>query len=117
MAVVSGGGNGSGYSIHDITTDNISTANGEWDTGAYPVGSAFSPLGTTFAASNGDDLMVFDAITHVEISATRINQSTCDLGYDSVTNVQYSTDGQTVLILAECGINKSLSVLHTIPAE
>ncbi len=68
VAVPCGGGNaGVGYAIVDRSADDLDTVRGQWSTGAYPDGAAFSRDGKYFVSSNASDMAVFTVDTHVAV--------------------------------------------------
>jgi hypothetical protein len=75
VAWVNGGGNGSGYTIFDMSGSNITTTFGSWSTGAYPISAGFSPDSANVATTNGPDLQVFSVLTHASSKTTWTNAS------------------------------------------
>lgn len=61
VILCSGGGNGSGYTIFDVDATDIEKKFGEYITGAYPTSGAFTYDEKYFVASNGWNLLLFDA--------------------------------------------------------
>ncbi|MEN8906080.1 MAG: cellulose binding domain-containing protein [Clostridiales bacterium] len=60
LAFPNGGGNGEGYTIHDIKTSNISEIYGEWNTGSYPTSAMFSADSKYILATNRSNLVIYN---------------------------------------------------------
>lgn len=101
LALASGGGNGPGYTIYDFSPADFSVVHGEWNTGAYPSGAAFSLDSKLFAASNYDEFLVFDVDTHVELM--RVPAASCS--YGSISTVDFSRGGKLVFARQVCGFD------------
>jgi len=99
LAVPCGAGNGQGYTIFDRSTDNLTTVMGEWMTGPYPVGAAFSRDGKYLAASDTQSIQVFSVSTHARLSTFPI--PTCE--YGSTGRVRVSLDSTHAFALTACG--------------
>ena len=83
LVFCTGGGNGEGYSIFDVDTTDISKKFGEFKVGAYPTSGAFSHDGKYFMASNGSNLLFFDAQSYYTIKTT-IKSAASAGDYDKV---------------------------------
>jgi hypothetical protein len=105
IAYACGGGNGPGYTIHDLRTDDFVTL-GEFSVGAFPTCAAFDPTGRNLAASNGDSVAVYDVATHVEISTPSLDLTTCTNG--SVVKLAYSRGGAFLFALVDCSADNFL---------
>jgi len=116
MAVVSDTGNGvePANSIFDTNAYNLSTASGEWDIGASPVSSVFSPLGDTFMATDGSNVLSFDPVTHVLRTSAAVGESSCNSGSPVLSNLQYDALGGSAFINVTCGYG-STNVILTVP--
>jgi len=77
VAFVAGAGNGNGYAISDLRTQDFSVVDGEWATGPYPRSAAFSPDGKYLAATDGRRLLIFSANTHQLIDEVTQDQTNC----------------------------------------
>lgn len=114
VAFATGGGNCGGYNICDFSGANISRVLGEYSTGAYPTGAAFSRDNSMFASSNGmggPELFVFGASRHNVIKKAAM-PSPCE--YMSPRDVQFSTDGRRVYLSVLCGFDATTTQLFWI---
>jgi hypothetical protein len=105
LAVPCGAGNSSGsggyYTIFDRSADKLSTVLGEWMTGPYPTGAAFSPDGKYLASSDGQSIQAFSVVTHARLSSFPI--PTCE--YGNTTRVRISPDNAFAFALSQCGFS------------
>ncbi len=99
FALAAGGGNGNGYTIFDYDAENFSVVHGEWATGPYPSGVAYSPDDSLVAASNYSQLLLFNRYSHAELA--RIDIPYCD--YSRVTKVSFSSGTKLAFAKQECG--------------
>jgi len=111
LAALAGGGNGAGYTVHDIQASDLTVSNGAWDTGNYPTAGDFSDSGELFAASNNDDLFVFDANAYTVIKEHVTFDSHCGLSYYELNEVLFSEDDQHIFTKLECGFDNQRSVV------
>lgn len=100
LAYACGGGNGAGYTVWDFEPKDLTKHRGEWNTGPYPRGAAFSPNGAWFGASNGEALQLFDVGTFTK-SGSVVASASCD--YGDLERVQFSIDGKLLLGFSDCG--------------
>jgi WD40 repeat protein len=113
LAVPCGGGNGTpGYTIFDRSTDKLTTVFGEWMTGAYPAGAAFSPDGKYFATSDTKAIMIFSVTTHARMSTT----PTMGCDYGNLTKVRIAVDSAFVYALSPCGFDATSAQLSWVHA-
>jgi hypothetical protein len=100
LAVPCGSGNGTpGYTIFDRGTDNVTTVMGEWNTGPYPAGAAFTRDGKYLAASDTRSIQIYSVSTHARLSSFTIPG--CD--YGTTTRVRTSLDSAFAYALTHCG--------------
>lgn len=59
LIFATGAGNGDGYNMHDFDTSRITTHNGKWNCGAYPIYAAFS-ADSKYIYSWGEEFYKFD---------------------------------------------------------
>jgi len=59
-----GGGNGSGYNIHDYSAADLNRVFGVWEVGAYPLRAKWSPDGGAFFGLQDDCIHVMDAANY-----------------------------------------------------
>ncbi len=88
-----GGGNGAGYTVHDIDTSDISNTIGEWNVGGYPIYGVFSHDSKYFYAM-GDDLGVYD-MNYIKLKSyeyDKFDTHILGLNSDSSVLVQYTFD-------------------------
>lgn len=64
MVMPCGGGNGNGYTIIDYDAADPTISYGEFDTGPYPTGAAFSDDGEIFVSFGNSYLDAFSVATH-----------------------------------------------------
>jgi DNA-binding beta-propeller fold protein YncE len=101
FALAAGGGNGLGYTIFDYSSEDLSVTFGEWVTGAYPSGVAFSPDDSIVATSNYTSLILFNRSTHAELMRKDI--PACD--YGNASKVRFSKGGALAFIKQTCGFD------------
>lgn len=101
IAYPNGGGNGSGYTIFDFSSDDLDTVYGEWNTGAYPASAAFDPFGEYVVATDTFSIKVFNAETHALVQEYPIDFSNCN--YYDLRKVGFSRGGRIVYGFANCG--------------
>lgn len=87
-AIPCGGGNGDGYSVFDFDAATLRTTYGQFVTGAYPRGAAFSDDGRFFASSDTRDIVVFDAVVYSEY-AREPSQEVLDVGFSPSASVVF----------------------------
>ena len=112
IVLAAGGGNGPDYSIYDYSSSDLNNVKGEFVTGPYPSGAVFSADDTLFAASNYNELVLFDAITHAEIERHEIPRCS----YGTVRDVAFSQDAGMVIAKQSCGPDRDTAELHFFPA-
>jgi WD40 repeat protein len=113
LAVPCGAGNGTPpYTIYDRSTEKLTTVSGEWMTGAYPAGAAFSPDGKYFAASDTKAIQIFSVTTHARLSTT----PTTACAYGNITKVRTSLDSAFVYALSPCGFDADSAQLSWVHA-
>ncbi len=79
-ALACGGGNTNlGYNIADYRSDDFTLFDGDFVVGAYPTGAVFSPDGRYFAASDTQNLKIYDATTK-SLVKTVARQGSCVYG-------------------------------------
>jgi hypothetical protein len=110
LALACGGGNGTGYTIYDFSSSDFTSWAGEWATGPYPTGAAFSPDGTRFGATNGKVLQLFDATTHALTKSSTI--AVCSTSFD---HVRFSRDGKLLIGSNDCGKPSGARQLAWVP--
>lgn len=103
IAFPCGGGNGVGYTVFDFSTDDFDVTFGEWSTGPYPRAAAFGPGGKTLVASNGDEVILFDAATHATLKTFPLPSAGCS--YSTMKRVSVSPGGKIVHAVVECGFD------------
>ncbi len=68
--------------VHDLNATDLQAANGAWESSPFELMYfEFSGNGAIFAASNGDDIMLYDPISHVKNSTFDIGDF-CAVGLD-----------------------------------
>jgi len=117
LAIATGSGNGSNYTIHDILASDLTVSNGAWDTGPYPNSADFNGTGTLFAATNNDNLVMFDANAHTFINRHYLSERKCGLNYYDVGHASFSNDGEYVFVKMTCGRNDEKTVLFYFPTS
>jgi hypothetical protein len=107
------------YHINDTNTDDLANVVGVWNPGAYPVGAAYSGDGRYFATTNGEKLMVFDAVTFALVTSVAPSSSfrcngTAPSGND--WRVGFSRGGRVAYMLAPSCIFQTTGgfVVYTI---
>jgi len=111
LAVAAGSGNGAGYTIHDISSSDLTVSSGAWDSGAYPTSADFSDSQPLIAASNGSDLLLFSTIDYTLVETRFTAEALCGLNYYNLPKVQFSDDGQHVFAKLDCGFYDEKTVL------
>lgn len=106
-AMPCGGGNGAGYTIYDFDSNDPTVLYGEWDTGAYPSGAAFSPSSLYAWLTNYNQLQLFSVETHALIVA--YPQPNCS--YSDTRRMAVSTDGNVLLGLTQCGFDNDTAIM------
>lgn len=101
VAFACGGGNGPGYSIYDFSSTDMSYVYGEWVTGPYPASVAFDPTGAYIAATDTNNILLFDTATHVLLRTYPLDLSDCS--YSGNVKVRFSRGGDMVFAYAACG--------------
>lgn len=102
-----GGGNGPGYSIYDFYSHDPNTVFGEWATGPYPNGAAFSPSGKYMLATETQELQLFDVATHQLLDSVPGDGCT----YATTMMPAVSTDGKLLMGLTQCGFRDETAVI------
>ena len=108
-----GGGNGhgfTGYTIFDFSSHDPSVIYGEWATGAYPSGAAFSPSSEYAWLTNGFELQLFAVDTH----ALLMDYATPSCDYGDTRRLAVSTDGSVLLALTVCGFDYDSAIMSWI---
>ncbi len=109
LAFACGGGNGSGYTVFDYDPLNFTATGGEWDMGAHPRSVDVNPNSTQLAASDGNDIKVFDVATHAQQHVSTPNLSDCS--YSQIERVRFSRGGSMVFGFSNCGFSDDSSKL------
>jgi len=105
LGVACGGGN-LGYVIWDFDPTNLTMHSGEWATGAYPSGAAFSANGIWFGSNDTREMQLFDVATHAK-SPTTYTPKLCD--YGSLSRTQFSRGSKLLIAHSDCGFDKDSS--------
>jgi hypothetical protein len=92
-----------GYAITDYSTDDLTVSFGYWHTDAYPQAGAFSDDGSSFVASNGDDILIFDGTTHALLQTYQTDLYPGCLSYYGIDRTTVSRTGNVFLAVAACG--------------
>jgi len=79
FAMSCGAGNSTVYTIFDWKADDLNAKFGEFDTGAYPSGVAFTSDGARFGTTNTQELFTFDVVTHEILD--RVNFEYCGINW------------------------------------
>ena len=90
------------YTVRDADSANLSQSGGGWNVGPYPRSVRFTPDGGSLVASNGDELLVFGAKSHVEVA--RVPQRSYCL-YGTLARVRTSRGGRLAFGMVDCGIS------------
>ncbi|MEK6741996.1 MAG: PKD domain-containing protein [Nitrospirota bacterium] len=101
VAYACGGGNGPGYSIYDFSSTAMGYIYGAWETGAYPASVAFDPSGAYVAATDTNNILIFDTSTHVLLQTYPVDLSDCSS--PGLSRVRFSRGGNIVFAYAFCG--------------
>ena len=96
-----GAGNGGGYSIYDFYSHDPSVLYGEWATGAYPSGAAFSPSSKYALLTNRTHLQLFSVDTHALLAS--YPGSNC--AYHDLRKLGVSLDSRYLIGITHCGFN------------
>ncbi len=105
-----GGGNGAGYTIFDFSAHDPTVIYGEWATGPYPSGAAFSPSSEYAWLTNRDELQLFSVDTH----ALLMDYAAPHCGYSDTRRLAVSTDGSVLLALTVCGFDYDSAIMSWI---
>ncbi|MDF1764257.1 MAG: hypothetical protein P1U57_12685 [Oleibacter sp.] len=108
-AMPCGGGNGAGYTIYDFSSHDPSVIFGEWNTGAYPSGAAFSPSNYYALLTNRFEVQLFSVDTHALV--LKFDPASCS--YGDTRRLAVSTDGKVLLALTSCSYNDSGAAVMT----
>lgn len=109
-AMACGGGNGDAYSIFNFSSPDPSVIYGEWVTGPFPSGAAFSPSNEYAWLTNRNELQLFSVDTHALV--TSYPTPSCTL--DDTRELAVSTDGNVLLALTECGNDDEAAIMSWI---
>jgi hypothetical protein len=101
IAVASGGGNGTGYTMYDFDGSNLANVRGAWAVGAYPRGAAFDASSERVLASNYDSILLFDVDTFQELGRHR--PPYCS--YGTLGRVAFSRGGRIAFGRQVCGFD------------
>ncbi|MGH0030581.1 MAG: hypothetical protein ACQGVC_12370, partial [Myxococcota bacterium] len=96
VALASGGGNGSGYTVFDFDAADLDSHRGEWVTSHYPSGVAFDGSSTRLLATNRRSMLLFDVATFQQLRAH--SSSSCD-----TYQVGFSRGDRIALGMSRCG--------------
>jgi hypothetical protein len=107
LGVACGGGNGTGYTVWDFDPLDLTKYAGEWNTGAYPSGAAFSPDSAYFGGTNRDELLVFNAVTH-GVVGTAFKPTSCP--YGGFFRTLFSRGGKMLIAHSDCGFDDDTSL-------
>lgn len=105
-----GGGNGAGYTIYDFYSHDPTVIFGEWITGAYPSGAAFSPSSHYALLTNRSAIQLFTVQTHQLV----LSQPEPYCGYNDTRKLAVSTDGYFLFALTNCGFNDDSAIVTWI---
>jgi DNA-binding beta-propeller fold protein YncE len=106
----SAGGSGPGYTIYDYATSDLSVL-GEYDTGPYPRTADYTPDGRYVYASNGDEIVAFDAVSHVLLDRIGVNFDLVTCSYAQIADIRVSRGGKYVYARSPCGFDQDSSVV------
>lgn len=98
------------YSIADYSSDDLTVNFGSWAVGPYPRSARFSLDGDLLVASNGWNVMVFDAQEHVLLHSVTLNFQGCS--YPGNPRVGISRGGRIAFARHTCGISGNSGRLH-----
>ncbi len=102
-----GGGNGSGYTIYDFYSHDPSVVFGEWDTGPYPSGAAFSPSNLYALLTDRTNLKLFTVDTHQLVAETPAGSCS----YRDTRKVGVSADGKLLYGVTQCGASNDTAIV------
>ncbi|MGG7177464.1 S8 family serine peptidase [Clostridium paraputrificum] len=90
IAFSCGGGNGSGYTIFDIDSSDITKTFGEWNTGSYPTAASFTSDSKYIITSNSYELKLFSVKYHTLLKTIKRG------GADNNGKVLFSRGGKLI---------------------
>jgi hypothetical protein len=108
-----GAGNGvPGYTIFDYSSTDLGTTYGLWNTGAYPRAMAWSSDGQRVVASNDQQVLLFNAVTHAYLQTYTFDFSACS--YSQILRVGVSKGGKIAYGFSNCGFDDSSGRLYWV---
>lgn len=112
MAFACGAGNGAGYSIWDYDPNDLTKHAGEWATGAYPSGAAFSPNGGYFGGTDRQQVQLYDATTHAKL--TSYTPTLCS--YGGLYRMSFSRGSKLLIAQSDCGFDDDSALFAYLAA-